>query len=455
MGCGDRPLATGAGRDNRQSMNGERVSSGGFPLTVVSLSVLMFLVLLSLGGAMVAMYLSAAQELRRSLGFRMEGITAAATRLIEPAIEREGGGEELVPLLRRLRDAHELDHVLLLDGDRLIVADAADTEAGTPASLFAAGPRLSPGEVHLTVGGVPTRRSVTRIPRDEGAWFLVVDRADPLPVALAGLRRGLAAGVATALIGVLALAFASAVVLRWHRRARVRLEAMTTRARAGTLASTLAHEVRNPMSTALTAARLLRKEGGDPARREALVDAVAGGIREASDQLEGFLDLTRELPLRRRTCDLREVVEGAVDLVEPRIREAGIDVVREFPSTPLTVPVDRRRLGQAVLNLLLNACEAIEGAGRRGHIVCRLSKGEEEVVCAVEDDGPGIDEGMRRYVGDPFATDKPGGTGLGLAVVRRTAELHGGSFALRDRDGGGTIAEISLPIGAPDADPAG
>jgi signal transduction histidine kinase len=109
---------------------------------------------------------------------------------------------------------------------------------------------------------------------------------------------------------------------------------------------------------------------------------------------------------------------------------------------PATVIADAELVRGTLLNLLLNAGQAMSG---RGRVVVRLSGAGGKVVLAVADDGPGVPEALRPQVFEPFFTTKARGGGLGLAVAKRTAEIHGGDLTLECPPAGGTIVTLTLP----------
>ena len=109
---------------------------------------------------------------------------------------------------------------------------------------------------------------------------------------------------------------------------------------------------------------------------------------------------------------------------------------------PASVRADAELVRGTLLNLLLNAGQAMGG---HGHVVIRLTQRHGLVSVAVHDDGPGIPEALREQVFEPFFTTKARGGGLGLAIARRTAEIHGGTLALDCPPAGGTVVTLTLP----------
>jgi signal transduction histidine kinase len=118
----------------------------------------------------------------------------------------------------------------------------------------------------------------------------------------------------------------------------------------------------------------------------------------------------------------------------------GVDI--QLDGDAVTVRADAELVRATLFNLLLNAGQAMGG---RGHVVVRVTRDGNDVSIAVQDDGPGVPEGLREQVFEPFFTTKARGGGLGLAIARRTAEIHGGVLTLDCPPGGGTTMTLTVP----------
>jgi two-component system nitrogen regulation sensor histidine kinase GlnL len=219
------------------------------------------------------------------------------------------------------------------------------------------------------------------------------------------------------------------------------------------VAAGLAHEIRNPLAGLRGAAELLRGElGGSPALRE-YADLIAREATRVDGLVRALLDLTRPPALRRAPVNLHAVTDDVL-LVARTLARPGVRFERRFdPSLP-EVAVDRDALAQVLLNLVKNAVEAIgEGPGtvavetgvEPGRRVRDGDRMRALVRLAVVDDGPGLPPDLAPFA--PFATTKPRGEGLGLAVSRRLVEAHGGRIELGPgRHGAGTAAVVLLPL---------
>jgi PAS domain S-box-containing protein len=222
------------------------------------------------------------------------------------------------------------------------------------------------------------------------------------------------------------------------------------------LALGLAHEIRNPLNAAVLELNLLGRAINrlddaavrDPMRRR--VDVVEGEIRRLERLLTEFLALARPRAPQREPVDLGRVVDAVIDLETQAMSARGVALARDTPEG-VWVLGDVEKLKQVVLNLVVNALDAMpEG----GSLRLAVALEGDWAVLTVRDAGPGVDPRIQAEIFDPFFTTKPAGTGLGLALVRKIVEHHGGRVALSSTAGEGTTVEVVLPRLAPDAPPA-
>lgn len=213
----------------------------------------------------------------------------------------------------------------------------------------------------------------------------------------------------------------------------------------GELSATLAHEVNNPLTTVGLNAEELGDRHTDPDSREAM-DAIQDAVRRCRSVVERLLAFARAGNAGIARTDLSEVTERTLRLVRRHLELRGARVEAEVQG-PLWVEGDADALEQVVLNLLMNAGEALEGKGR---IRIVSGRGPDEVWVAVEDTGRGIRPDVRERIFEPFFTTRAeeGGTGLGLAVCQRIAAGHAGAIDVEDAPGGGTRFRLRLPAGS-------
>lgn len=232
---------------------------------------------------------------------------------------------------------------------------------------------------------------------------------------------------------------------------KAQLERTTERARAaerlasvGAMAAGLAHEIGTPMGIIRGHAELLGScvEGDDgQVRLQTIVDQ----IDRISNIMQGLLNLARPTELQRETVDLRTVVDDVLSFLGDKAKRAGIELVREYEEVP-DLMGDADRLQQLLLNLLLNAFDAMEEGGRIEVAVGRADPRHLEVRIA--DEGIGISPEDLQQIFDPFFTTKRAGqgSGLGLVVAQEIARDHGGELEVSSASGGGTEFRVLLPL---------
>lgn len=222
----------------------------------------------------------------------------------------------------------------------------------------------------------------------------------------------------------------------------------------GELAAGLAHEVKNPLAGIQGAVDILirRRDANDPERE------VLTGIREQVERIDGtvraLLDRARPRLLQRATTSLTELTQRAVNVARAQlVGRAGTKKVRiefEPPAADIILSIDRRLMEDAILNLAINAIEAIDDGGNVTVSVRRNESTEaedqEEAVIEIVDTGRGINQENLPKIFSPFFTTTQGGTGLGLPAVRRIVRIHGGRIEVESTVGAGSTFTIHLPI---------
>lgn len=227
----------------------------------------------------------------------------------------------------------------------------------------------------------------------------------------------------------------------------------------GELSAQIAHEINGclaAMRLHLAAAAALDTRRGPAAhggRPSSSLRESLDGATECADRIAGLVDEIRRFgrpdAARAEPVSLDDVARAALRLMGPSIARTTRVDVRMEPTTP--VFGHRDRLVQVVVNLLRNAIDALEACGRpydaRHVVVSTRSDGDHAILC-VQDDGPGVPTEVRARVFEPYFTTKGAehGTGLGLSISLAIVQAHGGDLRLDDVPGGGTRAEVRLPI---------
>jgi two-component system, sporulation sensor kinase A len=226
-----------------------------------------------------------------------------------------------------------------------------------------------------------------------------------------------------------------------RKQAEEKLAQQAALARVGQMAAVVAHEVRNPLAGIKGAVQVLmsRRAPGDsevPVMRD-----IVGRIDSLSELINDLMLYARPRLPRLSHIELRPLISDAVTIVRRDPAAQSIDIVIE--GDDVSASVDDELIRATLLNLVLNAAQAMAG---RGRISVTLGKSGNFALIEVRDNGPGIPVEIRNQVFEPFFTTKARGGGLGLPIARRTAELHGGSLTLECPDRGGTVVNILLPI---------
>ena len=407
----------------------------------------------------------------------LDGARAAA---VQSALTHAGltGGFVSTPLFGGTPAARELGFAYTspaLPGYVIYAEDtvhpqvSSPTTSGQPFSELVAavyaGPRVDPSQLIAVTGGfkAPLRGDTAAAPSTigEGQPWLLVAKA----------RRSLVGSAATAtpwilLAAVLVVGLFSVMVVETLARRReyalavaderteelkdsmrdladaqeqlVRSERL---AAIGELASTIGHELRNPLGVISNAVYLLRGDLG-PAPTEAASRHLATAEREVSAAtviVSDLLEFARQRDPVTTDVDAVALVDEALTVLPP---PSGITAVRNLPAPPVLLSADRDMLRQVLLNLIGNAYQAmIEG----GSVTVGLTTDGARLHLSVTDTGVGMPPEVARRVFEPFYTTKARGVGLGLAVTRRIVEAHGGEISVVSTPGEGTTFTVTLP----------
>jgi two-component system sensor histidine kinase HydH len=217
----------------------------------------------------------------------------------------------------------------------------------------------------------------------------------------------------------------------------------------GRLAGGVAHEIRNPLSSLKGFATYFKQRSPGRPEDEKIATIMIGEVDRLDRVVGQLLELSRPVAVSPTPLPVRSVIEGAVAVVRPRAAEAGIKLEVAPSGDAPPVPMDPERMHQVLLNLLINAIEAMEGGGR---VQVSVNTVENGIEIQVGDSGPGIAPQELGHVFDPYFTTKSTGTGLGLAIVHNIIEAHGGTVAIDSRPGAGTTVRLRLPFSSTGGD---
>jgi two-component system, LuxR family, sensor kinase FixL len=219
----------------------------------------------------------------------------------------------------------------------------------------------------------------------------------------------------------------------------------------GEMASTLAHELNQPLSAIANYVqgcnRMLSSQSDDLSIRikEALEETAKQSLR-AGQIIKHLREFVTRGDTERTPTNIRKLVEEAGVLALLGSRERGVNSVYDFATDVGMVDVDPVQIQQVLINLIRNAIEAMRARERRELTVRTALGGNGNVIIEVADTGPGISDEMASLLFTPFVTTKPGGMGVGLSISRRIIEAHGGDICVSRNENGGATFRLELPI---------
>jgi C4-dicarboxylate-specific signal transduction histidine kinase len=219
----------------------------------------------------------------------------------------------------------------------------------------------------------------------------------------------------------------------------------------GELAASLAHEVTQPIAAARNNARaalnFLGKQPADLAEVREALGCVVGDADRAGVIIDRIRDHVRKAPPRKHRFDLNEAINEVIVLARSAIAENRVSVRTRVAERLAPVEGDRVQLQQVILNLILNAAEAMSAVdeGARELLISTEKSRKNDVLVAVRDSGPGIDPERRERVFDAFYTTKSSGVGMGLSICRSIVDAHGGRLWADANEPRGAVFQFTLP----------
>ena len=238
----------------------------------------------------------------------------------------------------------------------------------------------------------------------------------------------------------------------FYRRYRMRLRSRGSEPgrrleELGKLTGGLAHEIKNPLSTVKVNLKLIAEEA-PPAhedsprwlRRIAVVQKETDRLAQI---LDDFLRYIGKFELQTNPVDVNELIGEMVDFYAPQGRTNNVTLRLGLAEAPLVCEIDRDMVKQLILNLFINATQAMPGGGE---LIIRMRMLRKNAVIEISDTGCGIKPDEIDKIFDAYYTSKPGGSGLGLPIARKIAQAHNGSISVNSQPGKGTSFTVSLPL---------
>lgn len=419
------------------------------------LSGLLLAFLLVFNFSIYTLYQRAKVHLDNELGERLQTIAVLLASTIEFAepdsLDENRTNSSLYSLLFIAKTENLLSNILVLTPEGTTVIDIANlsepgeynpfidldfsaftfARSGFPASTAL----YKSGDIYMKSAYAPlhdTRDRVTGIVGVEAgaAYFLVLNSLRSAIILIAA-----SSIVVILLLGV--LFYRQSISLDRAQEAVLQGENLAT---MGRMVAGIAHEIRNPLSIIKTSAERIRKQ-------YAIEDEMFGYISEEVDELNriltGYLNFARSEPQDTRPHSLQKIILRSMLLIEGDSGGKNISVTHSFPDNDLMIACDDKRLQQALLNILLNAIQAVEDGGT---IDIALRETAGRAVVAITDNGHGIEEKHVKEIFKPFYTTKKHGSGLGLSILSNIVEAHNGTVSVASTPGRGTEVTVTLPL---------
>ena len=242
------------------------------------------------------------------------------------------------------------------------------------------------------------------------------------------------------------------LAMRWYQKMgqaqqRAELDHQGMLAERGLTAAVLAHEIRNPLAALRFQIHTLRKNAAQSAQVAATADTIDQELSRIQTLVSEYLEHERARTMRVQSVELVDACHSLRNLMEELMRQTRTELTVAGPASgPVVVICDPHALRQVLMNLVLNAQQAIATTGRFGQIALRIHQSDELGIIDVSDNGPGIDPAIQQRLFKPFQTSKTEGHGIGLALVKRFADNFGGSVGVDSEIGKGTTFHLRLPL---------
>ena len=427
----------------------------------MAIAVLVALGIVVLNLALGLLYRESRRGLEAELGRRLENVVAVLAQLVDPqlvqraareipTVQAAGPSDSLRTLLRDLADTTDLANIRVYDHDGVgfleVTGFGRETspEVLDPSSVIAAltgstvhGEPFESGGEFLMAGYAPVRDAA-------GTPFAVVAvEADArFFAAISRLRVAMISSALLSAIVLVGLGLTFARLQSSLQRAEAAVQRAETLAAMGRMAAGIAHEIRNPLGIINATAARLKKRYDNPAAPDERFGYIAEEVERLNAILTGYLNFARDEPSEQRPLDLVAVVERSLRWAAPELEANAVQAALDLPAS-CPVSGDAQRLQQLILNLVLNAVQAMPQGGR---MAIRLATHDGRACLTMDDTGPGFPPGARQRFFEPFVTTKEKGSGLGLAIARRIVEEHAGRITLGDAPHGGARVEIELPL---------
>ncbi len=209
----------------------------------------------------------------------------------------------------------------------------------------------------------------------------------------------------------------------------------------GMMSATLAHEIKNPLSSIKVFTQLFPEKYQDIEFRESFSRIVADEIQRIDGLITELLDFSKKTPINVKEINAQQLIDNTIELITGELESSRIKILKKYHGS-FNIAGDAERLKQALLNIFINSRQAMKEGCTLG---IELSSRDNYVNISISDDGAGIPENIVDKIFDPFFSTKERGSGLGLAISKKIIDDHGGKITVTSNEGQGTVFELSLP----------
>ena len=403
-------------------------------------------------------------SLEAELEMRLQGLARMGAELVENGEfgnylnlgQKFSASLLLAPTLTRLPKAIEVQQIFLIDRELRVLAssneelfpvdreviylreDSAAIVSAWKGEVTASALRVI-GEARFKTVYAPVRHASGQVL----CLYVVEANADFFNLLL-NFRKGLVLGGVVSFIVLIVFAFFLVSVISLFLRTQENLRRAERLALMGQMSATVAHEIRNPLSIIKNTAEVLRQKYNSKQQPDEMFEFIPDEVRRLNRLMNDFLSFARDRELERKPGDLIKTVARAMSMMRNEDHGHGVEWRLECEREELIAEYDDDALTQVLVNLFLNASQAMNGTGKVEVRLAALHKGKDGIHLSIRDYGPGLPDSSEKIF-EPFFTTKSRGSGLGLPVCKQLIEKHNGRINAESKSGEGTTVHIWLP----------
>jgi len=210
----------------------------------------------------------------------------------------------------------------------------------------------------------------------------------------------------------------------------------------GEMAAAMSHEVRTPLGILRSSADVLKREAGLSAEGKEVVSFIGAETERLNKLVSTLIDAARPRPPSFVSTNLGDLIKHNLGILKSQADKKQIGLLYEANQEDILASIDADQMTQAIMNLVMNAIQVLPEEGK---VIVKLSQNDTHTLIQVMDDGQGIDVALQKEIFEPFFTNRAGGVGLGLAIVRQITEAHQGHISYQTSPFGGAQFNLNIP----------